>query len=66
MLDDCSVHFAFVARPDELRELAKHAENKGMSKAAYVRYRLRDIFAPAKAGRRWPDDPAERRRSNAT
>jgi hypothetical protein len=60
----CSARFSLVARAEELRELAAAAERANMNSAAYLRYRLRDIFEPAKAGRRWPADPAERHRSN--
>jgi hypothetical protein len=61
-----SARFSFLARAEELRELAAAAENAGMSSAAYIRARMDDIFDPVKAGRRWPTDPAQRRRSNAT
>jgi hypothetical protein len=58
--EPCSNHFAFQVRPAEQAELAKQAARARMSKAAYVRWRLSDIFDAAEPGRKWSSNPAER------
>ena len=60
--EPCSNHFAFQVRPSEQAVLREKAARAGMSKAAYVRSRLSDIFDAAEPGRKWPSNPAERHR----
>jgi hypothetical protein len=62
----CSNHFAFTVRPSEQAELAAAAARKGMSKAAYVRSRIPEVFDPAVPGRKWSSNPAERHRRNTS
>jgi hypothetical protein len=64
--EPCSNHFAFTVRPTEQAVLRKKAADAGMSKAAYVRSRLSDIFEAAEPGRKWSSNPAERHRRTST
>jgi hypothetical protein len=64
--EPCSNHFAFQVRPSEQAELAKKAARAGMSKAAYVRSKIPEVFDAAVPGRKWPSNPAERHRRTST
>jgi hypothetical protein len=64
--EPCSNHFAFQVRPAEQAALSEKAARAGMSKAAYVRSRIPEVFEPAVPGRKWPSNPAERHRRAST
>ena len=64
--EPCSNHFAFTVRPAEQDRLREKADRAGMSKAAYVRSRMSDIFDVAEPGRKWSSNPAERHRRTST
>jgi hypothetical protein len=62
----CLNHFGFGVRATEQAELCKRAAAAGMSKAAYVRSRIPEVFEPAVPGRKWSSDPAQRHRCGSS
>jgi hypothetical protein len=57
IFETCSNHFAFQVRPSEQRELRVKAEAAGMSKAAFIRSRIPEVFDAAVPGRRYGFSP---------
>jgi hypothetical protein len=55
--EKCDYQLQFGLRPSERKTLEDRANGKPL--AAYIRERLE--LEPASPGRRWPENPAERR-----
>jgi hypothetical protein len=59
MIENCTANINLKVRPSELEELTRRAGGRPIT--AYLRERLSDVLDPPVLGRRWPENPAERK-----